>query len=46
MDGAIAEKEPKISINEYHEEIGHPNFALTCATAKAQNIKLEGPPAP
>ncbi len=35
-----------MSINEYHEKLGHPNFALTRATAKAQNIKLEGPPQP
>ncbi len=34
-DGAIAEKEPKMPIKEYHEEIGHPNFALTRATEKA-----------
>ncbi len=43
VDGAIVEKEDKILIKEYHEEIGHPNFSLTRATAKAQNIKLEGP---
>ena len=46
VDGVPAEKEPKILINEYYEEMGHPNFALTSATAKAQNIKLEGHSAP
>ncbi len=46
MDGTNAEKEPKMSINKYHEEIGHLNFLLTCATVKAQNIKLEGTPMP
>ena len=34
VDCANAEKEPKMPINEYHEELGHPNFALTRATAK------------
>ncbi len=33
-------------IIEYHEELGHHNFALTRVTAKAQNIKLEGPSKP
>ncbi len=35
VDGSNAEKEPKMPINKYHEELGHPNFALTRATAKA-----------
>ncbi len=42
MDGAIVEKEPKILVNLYHEERGHINFAVTCATEKAWNIKREG----
>ncbi len=46
VDGANVEKEPKMPINEYHEQLGHPSFALTCATAKAQNFKLERPPHP
>ncbi len=33
-------------INKYHEELGHPNFALTCETEKAQSIKPEGPSMP
>ncbi len=37
VDGAIAEKEPKISINKYHEEIGHSSFVLTRAT---ENIEI------
>ncbi len=46
VNGAHAGKEPKMSINKYHEELGHPNFILTLATAKARNINLEGPPQP
>ncbi len=45
-DGAIVEIELETLLNLYHDEIGHPNFTVTHATAKAQNMKLEGPPVP
>ena len=43
VDGNNSEKDPKMPINEYHEKLGHPNFALTCATSKDRNINLEVP---
>ena len=36
VDGANVEKDPKMPINKYHEELGYPNFTLTRATVKAQ----------
>ena len=41
-DEAEESAPPKTSINEYHEEIGHPSFATTRATAKANNVELAG----
>ena len=29
-------------VHQYHEEIGHPNMAVTQETAKARGVKLEG----
>ena len=34
---------PKVDFLEFHNSLGHPNFAITRETAKAHGINLEGP---